>query len=502
MLLHTTSEPDILEVISDLSNDEVFTPPKVASAVLDLLPADVWRNPELRWLDPACKTGVFLREITRRLLLGLEDALPNEDARLRHILTNMVFGAAITELTSLMARRTVYCSKDAAGPRSVVKFPTSDGNIWMNRVEHDYDSGRCRECGAAESQMERDNRENHAYAFIHAAGRQALGDSMQLKFDVIVGNPPYQIDAESGNRTMPLYQLFVQHAMKLSPRYIAMIIPSRWMAGGLGLGEFRAAMLKDRSIRHIVDYPNASEVFPGVDIKGGVGYFMWDRDHPGTCAVTMHRGGNTVGPIDRNLSDYDVLVRDHRAIEILEKVRAFGEPGMTNIVSSKRPFGLTTNFLGSAKQTKDADVVLHRSGGSAWVQRAQVTSHAEWIDEWKVLIPKAGPGNSGGHIIPDMVLGRPQIAAPGSCSTETFMVIGPLADEDECESVASYMLTRFFRFLVSLRKVSQDAPKGTYEWVPQQTWDRKWTDTELFEKYGISDDEQTYIAEMIREMPA
>jgi site-specific DNA-methyltransferase (adenine-specific) len=502
MLLQTTSEPDILEVIADLSNDEVFTPPKVASAVLDLLPDEVWKNPDLRWLDPGCKTGVFLREVTRRLLAGLKDVITDEEARREHILTNMVFGVAITELTGLMARRTVYCSKDAAGPHSVVKFPTSDGNIWINRVEHDYDGGRCRECGAAASQMERDNRENHAYAFIHAAGRKALGESMQLKFDVIVGNPPYQIDAESGNRTMPLYQLFVQHAMKLNPRYIAMIIPSRWMAGGLGLGEFRAAMLNDRSIRHIVDYPNASEVFPGVDIKGGVGYFMWDRDNPGSCAVTMHRAGTTIGPVERNLSDYDVLVRDHRAIEILEKVRALGEPSMTTIVSSKRPFGLTTNFLGSPKQTKNADVVLYRSGGTAWVQRAQVSSHAEWIDEWKVLIPKAGPGNSGGHVIPDMVLGRPQVAPPGSCSTETFILVGPLAGEAQCLSLASYMLTRFFRLLVSLRKVSQDAPKGTYEWVPQQSWDREWTDAELFTKYGITAEEQAYISEMIREMPA
>jgi site-specific DNA-methyltransferase (adenine-specific) len=502
MLRQAGSQPDILEVISDLSNDEVFTPPKVANAILDLLPDNVWNDPDLRWLDPSCKTGVFLREATRRLNVGLADVIPDNQDRLDHILGNMLYGAAITELTALMSRRTLYCSKDASGIHSVVTMPTPAGHIWMDRVEHTYVDGKCTECGASESQMEREGRENHAYVFIHEGGRAQLEEAFEMKFDVIVGNPPYQMDSDGNNRTMPLYHLFVEQAKGLNPQYMAMIIPARWVAGGLGLADFRANMLGDRSIRQFVDYPAASEVFPGVDIKGGVCYFLWERDNPGRCEMSIIRNGQLTGPAIRDLDEFDVLVRDVRALDILQKVLAVGEPSMQEIVSSKRPFGLTTNFAGDTKTASSKSVKLYRSGSPTWVARSKVTVNSEWIDQWKVLIPKAGPGNSGGHVIPDMVLGKPQIAEPKSCCTETFIVVGPLPDRAQAEAVASYMTTRFFRFLVSLRKVSQDAPKGTYLWAPQQAWNRTWTDEELYEKYEIAADEQSYIDEMIREIPA
>lgn len=495
--------PDVLEVIADLSNDEVFTPPKIAAAVLDLLPDQVWSDPSLRWLDPVCKTGVFPREITRRLLVGLKDQFTDEETCLTHILSNMVFGIGITELTALMARRTLYCSKNAAGEFSAVHMASEAGNLWFDRVEHAYDSeGRCTECGAGQAQMERENRENYAYAFIHTDGRQKLEEAFEMKFDVIVGNPPYQMESEGNTRTMPLYHLFVDQAKALKPRYISMIIPARWIAGGLGLTEFRASMLSDKSVRQLVDYPDASEVFPGVDIKGGVCYFLWDRDSQGQCETLMIRGGETVGPHTRDLNDFDVLVRDVRALEILHKVMAAEEPTMFGLVSSKRPFGLRTNFVGDTQKPGSNSVRLYRSGGTSWVDRSKVEVNPAWIDLWKVLTPKAGPGNSGGHVLPDMVLGKPIVSEPGSCCTETYIVVGPLESQEEADSLASYMTTRFFRFCVSLRKVSQDAPKSTYMWVPQQCWDRTWTDEELYGKYGITADEQAYIAEMIKEMPA
>lgn len=501
MLRPTINRPSVLEVISDLSNDEVFTPPKVAIAVLDLLPEHVWSEPQLRWLDVGAKTGVFLREITKRLMIGLESEFPDEPQRLEHVLQKMVFGIAITELTALMSRRTLYCSKTADGEHAAVMMATPSGNVWFERVEHSYINGRCTECSASESQMERENRENYAYAFIHAAGRAAIEKEHPMKFDVIVGNPPYQMDSDGNNRTMPLYHKFVEQAKALNPRYISMVIPARWIAGGLGLADFRAEMLSDKSIRRFVDHPDASDVFPG-DIKGGICYFLWDRDNQGQCEVTTSRASLVIGPTIRDLDDFDVLVRDVRSLEILQKVTSAGEPSMLEIVSSKRPFGFTTNFAGHSSKASASSVRLYRSGGHAWVTRDKVQTNAQWIDEWKVLIPKAGPGNSGGHVIPDMVLGRPQVAEPGCCCTETFIVVGPLQSEDMATSLASYMRTRFFRFIVSLRKVSQDAPRGTYAWVPQQTWDRAWTDTDLDAKYGITDDEQVYIAEMVREMSA
>lgn len=500
----TATGPDILEVIADLSNDEVFTPPKVASAVLDLLPEDVWTNPDLRWLDPGAKTGVFLREITKRLLVGLAPAIPDEQERLTHILTNMVFGIAITELTSLMTRRTVYCSKDATSQHSTVQFPEASGNIWFQRVEHDFAKGRCRDCGASAAQLDRDDtRENYAYAFIHGDGREAVGKELEMKFDVIVGNPPYQMDSDGGNRTMPVYNLFFDQARQLGPRYIAMIIPSRWMAGGLGLNEFRAQMLADRRIRTLVDFPNASEVFPGVEIKGGVCYLLWNRDQEGACDVTLTRGGDLIGPVSRDLGEFDVFVRDSRALGILRKVQALGEAPITDILAVDKEFGWASNFGGFHSTKSQGDVPLHynRQGKRlvGWIARKDVDKSAHLIDKWKVMIPQAG--SDGGQRLPDMVLGSPFIASSPSVCTQTYLFVF-VDDEGSASSVDSYVKTRLFRFLVSLRKMTQHATRSTYTWVPQQSWDRTWTDEALYEKYGITEDEQAYIAKMVKEMPA
>ncbi len=493
--------PDILEVISDLSSDEVFTPPRVAAQVLDLFPAEVWSNSGLRWLDPGCKTGVFLREITRRLMSGLVDEIPDEQERLLHILENQVFGIAITELTSLMSRRTLYCSKNAAGDHSVVRMPTSGGNIWFERVEHTYINGKCRECSAAQSQMERDNRDNYAYAFIHEAGRIAVWKDLGMKFDVIVGNPPYQMDSDGSNRTIPIYNLFVEEAKKLNPSYISMIIPSRWMATGLGLRDFRSSMLADKRIRHIVDFPNASEVFPGVEIKAGVCYFVWDRDNPGACDITVNRDNDSQGPVSRDLGEFDILVRDSRSLQILHKVLHHQPTSLTEILAVDKEFGMTSNFSGYSLIDSLGSIAIYANKGTrrvqGWIRRGHVTKSEQLIDKWKVLIPKAG--SDGGQRLPDVVLGKPLVASPPSVCTQTYLFVY-IDGEDQALSVESYLKTRFVRFLISLRKISQDATRSTYTWVPQQTWDRTWTDEELYEKYGITEDERAYIESMVKEM--
>lgn len=503
ILLADAGSPDILEVIADLSNDEVFTPPRVANAVLDLLPEHVWSDPDLRWLDPGCKTGVFLREAAKRLMVGLAEAFPDEQERLEHILTNMLYGLAITNLTALMARRTVYCSKDAAGEHATVPMPTSAGNIWMERIDHSYVSGKCTECGASEETMERENRENYAYAFIHEAGRKAMKEEHGMKFDVIVGNPPYQMDSDGNNRTMPLYNLFVDQAKALSPRYIAMIVPSRWMAGGLGLSDFRKEMLADTHIRHLVDFPNANEVFPGVEIKGGVCYFLWDREESGLCDMTVVRGDDAHGPVARNLGEFDVLVRDSRGLDILHKVLKRKEKSLTEILAVDKEFGMTSNFSGYQSTRKPGTIKLYANKGgkrvTGWIARDKIDKSTHLIDTWKVLIPKAG--SDGGQKLPDVVLGTPLVAGPPSVCTQTYLFVY-VDSEEKALSAESYVKTKFVRFLISLRKLSQDATRATYTWVPQQTWDRTWTDEALYKKYGITKAEQAYIAEMVKEMPA
>ena len=498
------SQPDILEVIANLSNDAVFTPPRMVNAVLDLLPAEVWSDPTLRWLDPGTKTGVFPREITKRLMAGLAEAIPDETARLEHILREMVFAVATEEITGMLARRSLYCSKDASGIHSVVRFGEPAGNIWQKRVKHDFDiDGRCRECRGSREQLLQQGRDNKAYAFIHADGRAQIEREIEMKFDVIVGNPPYQMTGGGGGTNdTPLYNIFVAEAIKLNPRYISMIIPSRWMAGGRGLDSFRAEMLTDQRIRTLVDYPDSNEFFPAVKVMGGICYFLWDRDNPGLCATTLVRGGRVEGPTDRRLDEYDVLVRDPRALDILRKVKPAEEQSFAAILSSDTPFGIATNYKGYKDKAFQGAVPLYAYQGGTrivrWISRSEVTKSAHLIDTLKVLIPSAGFES---QILPTLVLSSLRRASNPSVCTQTYLFV-PAESEDELESIESYIRTRFFRFLVWLRKVSQHAPRSTYQWVPQQTWDHPWTDAELYKKYGITKDEQVYIEEMIREMPA
>lgn len=499
-----SSQPDILEVISDLSNDEVFTPPRLVNRVLDLLPEVVWSNPNIRFLDPAAKTGVFLREITRRLMAGLKTSIPDEKARLEHILKEMVWGISITELTALMSRRTLYCSKDASGEHAVVRFPNASGNIWFERVEHTFDKGRCSECNAPR-EIEREGRDNYAYGFIHSNVLEQVGGERKMKFDVIVGNPPYQMDDAGGHRPVPLYNKFVEQAIALNPSYIAMITPSRWTAGGLGLNDYRSKMLADDRIRAFVDYPVASELFPGVEIKGGVSYFLWDRDNRGLCKMTLVRGDKVYGPVERAFGKYDVLVRDSRALPILEKVLARNEPKFNDLVASVRPFGdeLRSNFKKFTREQKNKDQYkIYMNEGltrqTFWVDRAFVKNNKHLVDAWKVLLPTAG--SDGGQRLPDVVLGKPIIAEPGSVCTETYLAIGPFQTENEAVNASTYLRSRFARFLISLRKPAQHNVPSTFNWVPQQSWLSPLSDTQLFKMYDITKDEESYIEEMIKEM--
>lgn len=510
--------PDVLSCIANLSNDEVFTPPEFANRMLDTLAeawakdndgANIWADSSVTFLDPCTKSGVFLREVTKRLVNGLESEIPDLQKRVDHILTKQVFGIGITQLTALLARRSLYCSKHATGEHSIATcFDDDAGNIWFERTEHDWDGERCTHCGAPRALFDRSPpQENHAYSFIHSHDTAALvgelfGDDMQ--FDVIIGNPPYQLKGGGGGTNdSSIYPLFVEQAMALEPRYLSMVIPSRWLAGGRGLGEFREKMLTEGHIRDFVDFTKMSTAFPGVDFEGGVGYFLWDRNHIGPCQYRLVLGDEELPPTERKLDDHDIFVRDTRALEILNKVLALNEPMMSEIISGDTPFGLASNFSEYSEEELPDHLALYLTVRGrrtvTWVQDELIRKNRSLIAHWKVLLPEAY-GERGA--IPAMVLGPPIIAPPNSVCSQTYLACGPIDSEKAAKSVVSYLQTRFFRFLVSLRKISQHALRSTYSWVPQQDWEQSWSDEDLAKKYGLSAQDTAFIESMIRPMEA
>ncbi|MGO1313068.1 MAG: Eco57I restriction-modification methylase domain-containing protein [Brevibacterium aurantiacum] len=484
-----------------MSNDEVPTPPKLARAMLDLLPAHVWSDPTLRWLDPGVKSGVLLREIARRLLDGLADWEPDFETRRRHVFENMLFGLPITEMTALIGRRSLYYSKDASGQHSVLQFASAAGNLPLIPAAHAFNkSGRCTICGAANSVDRGDNRESHAYAFIHDAfPPEELQD---MKFDVVVSNPPFQMDdGGHSSSASPIYHRFVEAAINMDPRYVLMITPSRWFAGGKGLDKYRDRMLNDRHIKHLVDYPKLYDAFPGVKIRGGVSYFLWDRDYSGPCTIqTMWDGKPVGGPVERELNAYDVLVRRNEAVSILEKVRAKSEDTLDKRVSSRKPFGYPTNFHGAKTAAGlESAVKLFGSQRISWVDRCTIPQNETWVDDWKVLVTRVQGTSSA---VETQFLGKPIVAGPGTACTETYLVTGRFEGFAEAEWYAAYLRTRFVRFLVSLRKSTQDATKSVYAFIPAVPLDREWTDSKLYERYGLTDEEVEFIESQVREMPA
>ena len=519
--------PDVLTCIANLSNDEVFTPPELAGRMLDMLAqawaadhggADLWADKTVRFLDPFTKSGVFLREITSRLTEGLAQEIPDLQERVNHILTQQVFGIGITKLTSLLARRSVYCSKYANGAHSIAKsFDSDAGNIWFERTEHSWADSKCTFCGASQAAMDRGaDLETHAYAFIHADNIKTLipelfGEDMQ--FDVIVGNPPYQLnDGGYGTSAAPIYHLFVEQAKALEPRYLSMVIPARWFAGGKGLDEFREAMLADNRLRSIADYLSAADVFPGVGLKGGVCYFLWNRDHPGLCDVSTHFKDWPVSTATRPLMENgaDIFIRFNEGLSILKKVMTLesdvadgfvpsASKKFDQLVSSLRPFGFRTYFRGRTKMRK-GDVTIYQNGGTAYVSRDEIETGTELIDKWKIYVGRAAPGTGNRDTYPHRILSTPFIGEAGSICSETYLCIGPFDTKAEAECALSYLTCRLTRLLILLHKPSQDTTRKVYTFVPKQDWTKRWTDEDLYAKYGITASEIDFIEKVVRPM--
>lgn len=517
--------PDVLSCLANLSNDEVFTPPDVANKMLDMLPQELFSSPNTTFLDPACKSGIFLREIAKRLIKGLEQEIPDLQNRLDHIFHKQLYGIAITEMTSLLSRRSVYCSKYPNSKYSVSKFDDIEGNIRYKNIAHTWVNGKCKYCGASKSEYggtKREGMETHAYEFIHTDPEEIF----KMKFDVIISNPPYQLSLGNteGNssKAKAIYHQFISAAKQLNPRYISMIVPSRWMTKTTeGISDsWVDEMLQDDHLEVMHDYANATSCFPGVEIKGGVNYFLWNRTYNGKCNYTYYfpegnGEANRFDYLDSNKTG--VVIRDPRAYGILNKIIKTEnyyfvdmKTNFSSLVSPKDFFTnkmvLTSSWKGWVKEkdkTHNIKYYISKSFNDVpygWVSCNQIPKNLNAIGLHKVFIPAAGGSGTD-----QQVLGYPFYGEPNSVCSQTYLVIGYDAEKhnftkEECQNIVSYIKTRVFRYLVSVKKNTQNGPRGVYQFVPMQDFTKSWTDEELYKKYNLTDEEIAFIESMIKPM--
>lgn len=492
--------PDVLNCIANLSNDEVFTPPTLANQVLDLLPQELFCNPNTTFLDPFTKSGVFLREIVKRLDRGLTQQIPNRQKRIDHIMHKQVFGIALTELTSLLSRRTLYCSKRANSQHSVSYFDNEQGNLLYQQLKHTWVNGKCKYCGASKEVYDRgDQFEQYAYQFIHTDKPEKI---FNMKFDVIIGNPPYQLsDGGQAASAKPLYHLFVQQAMKLNPRYLSMIIPSRWYAGGKGLDDFRKTMLGTTQLRKLVDYANSADCFPGVNIAGGICYFLWDKSYNGDCEITNMVGDTNVSTISRSLQEFPVFVRNNVAVSILRHIKRMKERPLSLEVKSRNSFGVCSYERGLDKPIAADDVVLLSSAGKGFYPKSKIIDRDNILNQFKVIITYAmSGGNKPSSDGMYQVISSLQILAPNEVCSETYLVLGMYDNRFSAENMLSYVKTKLFRFLMLQTLSSIHITKDSFAFVPIQDFSKPWTDEELYKKYGLNENEIAFIESMIKPM--
>ena len=321
-----------------------------------------------------------------------------------------------------------------------------------------------------------------------------------MKFDAIIGNVPYQQETDgAGRQAKPIYNHFVMQAKALEPKYISMIIPSRWFAGGMGLDAFRENMKIDRSIRQIVDFTNAKDCFPTASISGGVMYFLWNRDRQGLCNFKNITNGYS-DEKERLLDEYPVVVRYNKAETIINKVRSFNEKCITDIISSLMPFGLSTNVRGETNQI-DGYYKLYASNGVTYIDPKQITKGEEYVGSYKVLVSKTSAEHAGEpskdgkfRVIPTSM----KVIGPEEVCTHSYFLIGNYDNKETAQNLLEYLKTPFVRFLVLMSLSGFGLSKLAFGFVPMQDFSIEWNSNMLYDKYSLTKEEVKFIESMIK----
>ena len=549
-LLEKIYNPDVLSCLANLSNDEVFTPPEVANKMIDLLPKELFESDETTFLDPCCKSGVFLREIMKRILnakfpnyeekIALinekkmnKTKLTNEDMKYEKALQEKIdwvchkqlYGISITRLTSLLSRRSLYCSKNANSKYSISKFDTDYGHIMYVDMKHTFKNGKCIYCGASESEYGEEKRgeelESHAYQFIHD---ENIVEGFNMKFDVIIGNPPYQMGdgGGTGDSAKPIYNLFIEKALALNPTYLSFIIPSRWMKGGKGLDDFRAKMSDDKRIKFLIDYEDASECFPQVHIDGGVCYFLIDKNYNGKTHYIYKAKQTDAIETERYLkNDFsNIIIRDYRQMSIIEKIISKNFPKFSDMVYSRNPYNYPADLFNRSENYKKSGLrddykegytkiygVKGKKGGakrvSGYIKTSTIDNNVDTINKYKLFFSKAYSADA--TIPPKIIMGN-----KNEICTETFLLIAKFNTEKEMLNCYKYMQTKFFRALLFYGRSGMNNSQKNFDLIPLISFkdddivnwekDKNEINQILYKYFNLDKNEIEYIENGIKEI--
>lgn len=440
-----------------LSDSEIVTPAKIADEMVSALPPDMPEGMEnAKFLDIASKQGEFSIALYKRF---------GEKIKTR------IYSVPTSELAYEFTRK-IY---------SLLEMPVE--NIFTGFTSYDL--------------IGKDN-------------GKIIKKLTDMKFDVIIGNPPYQEDdGGAGASARPIYNHFVNVSKEISPTYLCVIIPSRWMSGGKGLDEFRSAMLSDRHISDLHDFMHPEDIFPDTNNRGGVCYFMRNTEYDNTeqkvRVVTHYEKGSYTALRSLQTNDWDIFIRDSQALGILDKiVHKEDFLPINTVISARKPFGFesqiirTSVFHATDKDMKEPVLCYGKAARTGYVELSEIQSHREWIDKWKVYVPESN--NIGTELNDDNL--NSFVGEPGTICTETYLAVGAELDltQRKATHLSNYLKTKFARFLLSLAKISQHGTGKTYRFVPLQDFSRHWTDAELYAKYGLTDNEIAFIESKIKPM--